>query len=104
MKRNLKSQRLLPTPRQIARDPEVAICRGVELHCELALRSLIAAHPELDADEIVYWAGEPSETHRAARDIVALTIKLQAAIEVYFRALDIEHQARAADFDDELPF
>ncbi len=105
MKRAQQNQRRLPTPPQIAHDPEIAICHALELHCELALRSLVAAHPDLDRDEIPYWASsaEPSKSKQAACDIAALTVKLQTAIEAYLRALDIEDQAQAAELD-ELPF
>ncbi len=95
----------MPTPRQIARDPEIASCHALELACELALRSLIAAHPELDGDEIAYWAtsADPFESKQAACNIAAQAVKLQVAIETYFRTLDIAYQAQVAELD-ELPF
>ena len=104
MNRPRASQMPLPTPQQIARTPETAILRALELESELAVRALIAAHPELEGNEVPYWAGETSDTRRVARGIINCAIKLQKNIEAYFRQLEIERLSENPNFDDELPF
>jgi hypothetical protein len=98
------SQMRLPTPRQIAEAPEIVILRALELETELAIRALIAAHPELEGHEVPYWAGGPSGSRATARKIVAGAIRLQTAIEAYLRALEAERLSETPDFDDDLPF
>lgn len=94
----------LPTPRQIAQAPEIVILRALELETKLAVRALIAAHPELEGHEVPYWAGEPSGSRAIARKIVTGAIRLQTAIEAYLRAVEAERLSETPDFDDELPF
>ena len=94
----------LPTPRQIARAPEIVILRALELETKLAVRALIAAHPELEGHEVPYWAGAPSGSRAIAQEIVTGAIRLQTAIEAYLRAVEAERLSETPDFDDELPF
>ena len=104
MKRAPTRKVALPAPRQIARNPEVAILHALELHCELTQRTLVAAQPVLEGHEIPYWARQHANGEDEARDILDFSIKLQAAIEAYFRVLENKHQAEFSDFDDDLPF
>jgi hypothetical protein len=104
MNRPRASQIPLPTPRQIAEAPETAILRALELETELAVRALIAAHPELEGHEVPYWAGEPSGSCAIARKIVTGAIRLQKAIEAYLRAVEAERLSETPDCDDPLPF
>jgi len=104
MNRPRAGQMPLPTPRQIAEDPEIAILRALELETELAVRALIAAHRELEGHEVPYWAGEPSGSRAITREIVTAAISLQTAIEAYLRAVEAERLSETPAFDDELPF
>ena len=104
MKWGTETTATLPTPQQIARDPELAILHALELHCELTQRTLVATQPELEGQEIPYWARQHANGEDAARGILDISIKLQAAIEAYFRALQNQHQAEISNFDDDLPF
>jgi len=104
MNRDNARQIALPTPQQIARTPEIAILRALELQSELLVRALVAAHPQLDQHEVPYWVGEPVETRTIARNVIDCAISMRTTIGDYLRAVEIERLAENPNFDDELPF
>ncbi len=95
----------LPTPRQIANAPEIAILRAIEIDSELVVRALIAAHPEIEGNEVPYWAANnESDTNHLASKIVDCAIKMRTEIDDYFRAVEAERMDANPNFEDELPF
>jgi len=94
----------LPTPEQIAATPELVALYALAQALELAFRTLVAAHPGLDNPEVPYWAIEPSRARRAAQRLIMPASHLEARIQQYLTALDLDRQTDAARLEDDLPF
>lgn len=95
----LASPASLPTPEQIAEFPELAPLHALLHASQLALRSIVAAHPDLDGAQVPYWAIEPSETRRAALRLVTAASQLDRQIKQYLEALHRELSTDPLDMD-----
>jgi len=60
-----------PTPAELDRDPELALLAALDDTLELALRALLAVHPQLGDPDAPPWAREPDATRAAADHILA---------------------------------
>jgi hypothetical protein len=94
----------LPTPEQIAKTPELVVLHALEHVLELAFRTLVSIHPGLDNPEVPYWVIEPSRDRQAAHRLVMAASHLEARIQQYLAALDLDQQTDAARIEDDLPF
>jgi hypothetical protein len=94
----------LPTPEQIAETPERVALHALGQVLELTFRTLVSIHPDLDNSEVPYWAIDPSRASRAAHRLVMAASHLEARIEEYLTALDLDRQTDAARLEDDLPF
>lgn len=75
----------LPAPAELAQNPELAILDALDHDAELALRALVAMHPELADHERPYWVGTPSPLCDCAVDILERIYALRDALERYRR-------------------
>jgi hypothetical protein len=96
----------IPTPDELADDPEIAILVALDLTLELATRALACAHPELLDPERPYWLGAPTRAVTLAKTLVRRTRTLQRALSTYRNAVEKRPQdeAPASGHRDELPF
>jgi hypothetical protein len=94
----------LPTPEQIAATPELVALYVVGQGLELTFRTLVSIHPDLDNPEVPYWAIDPSRVRRAAHRLVMAASHLEARIQQYLAALDLDRQTDATRLKDDLPF
>jgi hypothetical protein len=94
----------LPTPEQIAETPELVALCALGLGLELAFRTLVAAHPGLDDPDVPYWVIEPSRARQAAHRLVRVASHLEARIQQYLAALDLDRKTDATRLEDDLPF
>jgi hypothetical protein len=92
----------LPTPDQIAEVPELAILAALEDTLDLALRALVAAHPQLANPETPFWARDASPARGAADRILAAALRLARALRRYRRA--VTPSRRPGDPDPDIPF
>ena len=95
----LASPASLPTPEQIAEFPELVPLHTLLHATQLAVRSIVAAHPDLDGAGVPYWAIEPSETRRAAHRLVLAASQIERQIKRYLEALDRERNTDPLDTD-----
>jgi len=72
----------LPSPSDIADDPELAILAALQHTLELTTRALLAAHPELTDDERPAWIPSPP-TASVADLIITLANTLSCALQHY---------------------
>jgi len=84
-----------PTPQELVDAPELAILAALGDILNLALRSLVAAHPQLIDPECPHWARNGSAERDAAERILTASALLSTAIEQYCRAA-----AARRDHDD----
>jgi hypothetical protein len=94
----------LPTPEQIAENPELVPLHALEQALELTYRTLVSIYPDLDDPEVPYWAIDPSRTRQAAHRLVIAGAQLKARIEEYGAILDLERLTDANQPDEDLPF
>ena len=83
----------MPTPPQLNECPELGVLSLLEFALDLAARELVAAHPQLDADEVPYWILEPSPSGYAARLILPKLGELRDSLDEYRRVAEREHGA-----------
>ena len=76
-----------PAPEPLDEAPELAILAALDHTLELALRALVAAHPQLGDTECPAWARDPSPARYAAERILATATPLATAIDAYRRAV-----------------
>jgi hypothetical protein len=95
---------LLPTPEQIAETPELVALHALEYTLELTLRTLVAGHPDLVDSDVPYWAIEPSRARRAAHRLVMAASHLEARIQEYRTAIELDQQANDDRLEDDLSF
>ena len=93
----------LPTPEQIAENPERVTLHVLDHAIELTVRSLVAVHPGLDDTDVPYWVAEPSRSQREAQHLVTAAHHLRERIEQYLAGLDLDRRTRPS-FEDDLPF
>ena len=98
-----RSPRRIPTPDEIADAPELAILHALDEILDLALRVLVAAHPELGDPDAPFWARETSRSARKADDIVATAHRLQRHIRAYRMEITRARDQRL-EADPEIPF
>jgi len=101
MKRPIDS---LPTPEQIAETPELVALNALEHMLELTLRTLVGAHPDLVDPDVPYWAIDPSRARRAAHRLVMAASHLEARIQQYRTALDLDRQTNDDPPEGDLSF
>lgn len=94
----------IPTPDELADNPELALLHALDDLLELVSRVLVAAHPELADPDAPYWVREASKTTHHANYIVATTHRLQQRIRAYRDAIMIVRERRFAESDPEIPF
>lgn len=82
----------LPTPPEIARNPEIAALAILDCALELAARALLAAHPELDGDR-----GPLSAPARSALSALERAWKLRRHLARYRRLSEEPPPATADD-------
>lgn len=95
------SVRRPPTPQELADVPELAILAALDATLALALRALVAAHPQLVDPECPHWARDVSAERDAAERILTASVPLSTAIEEYGRAAAAR---RDHDDDPDTPF
>lgn len=93
----------LPTPDELADDPEIALLHTLNDILDLVPRVLVAAHPELADPDAPFWLREASMTTRTANDIVAGAHRLQLHIRAYRTAITLAREQRV-ESDPEIPF
>jgi len=95
------SVRQPPTPQQLVDAPELAILAALDDILTLALRALVAAHPQLIDPECPYWARDGSAERDAAERILTASSLLSTSIEQYCR---VAAARRDHDDDPDTPF
>ncbi len=94
----------VPTPEQIVETPERVTLHTLDHVLALTCRMLVSIHPDLNDPDVPYWAIDPSRTRLAAHRLVIAASQLQARIEGYLAALDLDRQTDAGRPEDDLPF
>jgi hypothetical protein len=85
----------LPSPMDLIDDPERAILAALDVTLEIAQNSLMAAHPELFAEE---FPDRACEEALAADRLIGLIQEMQGTIASYKRWLrDLTQPAREKD-------
>jgi len=93
----------IPTPHQLADNPELALLHALDDILDLVPRVLVAALPELSDPDAPFWVREASNTTRYANHIVVDAHRLQQHIRAYRAAVPIAREQRF-DRDPEIPF
>ena len=95
--------RRIPTPDELADNPELAHLHALDNLLDLVPRVLVAAHPELADPDAPFWVRDASITTRHASDIVAAAHRLQQHIRAY-RAAITRAQDQRVESDPDIPF
>jgi len=95
--------RRIPTPDEIAQDPELALLHALDQILNLVPRVLVAAHPELADPDAPFWVREASTTTRHANHIVLDAHRLHQHIRAYRTAITMAREQRL-ESDPETPF
>ena len=90
-----------PTPFEIANAPELAILAALDATLDLALRALLAAHPQLGDPDVPSWARDSSPSRTTADRILALAVRLTHELNAYRRATA---PSPRPEHDPEIPF
>ena len=93
----------IPTPDELADNPELALLHALDAVLDLVPRALVATHPELADPDAPFWVREASTTTRHAHHIVAAAHRLQQHIRAY-RAAITRARDQPAESDPEIPF
>lgn len=91
-----------PMPWDLDGNPELAVLIVLETALHISIRALIAAHPQLAADEIPYWRVDRSPPFTVASALVLHAQDLAEEIQRY-RSLLLPDPPNAPQVDD-LPF
>lgn len=75
-----------PKPAELAQAPELAILAALDDTLELALRALVAVHPQLGDPEYPAWARQAGPVPAAADRILKASKRLAHALDAYRRA------------------
>ncbi len=94
----------LPTPAQIAENPERVTLHALDQAIELTIRTLVAVHPGLDDTDVPYWVAQPSRSQHQAQHLVTQADHLRRRIEQYLAGLDLDRRTGEPHFEDDLPF
>jgi len=92
-----------PLPFDLAENPELAVLAVLDTALHLAVRALVAAHPQLQADEVPYWCLDRSPPFILADSIVSHAQALSEKLEQY-RILLLPLELPALHQDEDLPF
>ena len=95
--------RPIPSPHEIAVDPEIALLHALDGILDLVPRVLVAAHPQLGDPDAPFWIREASTTTRHGNHIVAAAHRLQQHIRAYRDAITLARDQRFQS-DPEIPF
>lgn len=88
----------LPTPTELAPNPEIALLESLELQIELTNRMMATTYPELCDEGRPYWAGAPpSELAPQARKLLETMGQARLAIREYRRAVSEDAKSAKAD-------
>jgi hypothetical protein len=87
----------LPTPAQLDQHPEAGVLALLHGALLLAVRSLVAVHPDIDDPERPCWAPAPSPASRPARRVIHRAHALLGALADY-------RTTRDGDADADIPF
>lgn len=79
----------LPTPQQLAVHPELGALHALDECALLAVRTLIAMHPEIAEDERPYWLCKVDLSCAEAQIIIELVHRLHLAIIAYRHVIDV---------------
>ncbi len=91
-----------PTPSDLDGNPELAVLAVLDAALHLSVRALVAAHPQLEADEVPYWRLDRSPPFTLASSIVSLALVLSEQIDQYTALLLPEPPD--AQQEDDIPF
>ena len=94
----------LPTPRQIAQTPELVALHALMHALELATRTMVATHPDLDGGEAPYWVTSAGRDRRSALRIANRASRLQGLIEIHIAQYTACSESRDFDLEEDLPF
>lgn len=100
----MRSRSSLPTPQQIAETPELVALHALVHALELATRTMVATHPDLDGDEAPYWVSSASRARRSALRIANRASRLQEVVQMYIAQHTACAESRDFDLDEDLPF
>lgn len=90
-----------PDPFDLTENPELAVLAVLDTALHLAVRALVAAHPQLEADDAPYWRRDRSPAFLRADSIASHAHALADEIQRYRAGLlppAPPHQ------DDDIPF
>ncbi len=93
----------IPTPHELADNPELALLHALDDILDLVPRALVATHPGLADPDVPFWVREASEPTRLANPIVMGTHRLQQHIRAYRDAITRLRDQRV-ESDPEIPF
>jgi hypothetical protein len=88
----------MPTPAELDEAPELAMLAALDHTLEIALRALVAAHPQLGDSECPAWVRQTSAARDAADRILEASRPLAHAIDAYRRAVT-PHRDAETDLD-----
>ena len=97
------SLRRIPTPDELADNPELALLHALDAILDLVPRALVATHPELADPDAPFWVREASEPACLANPIVMDAHRLQQHIRAYRTAITLARDQRFEN-DPEIPF
>ena len=95
--------RRIPTPDELADNPELALLHALDEILDLVPRVLVATHPELADSDAPFWVREASELTPLANPIVMGTHRLQQHLRAYRAAITRARDQRV-ESDPEIPF
>ena len=90
----------IPTPPQLGEHPEAGALALLDNALLLAVRSLVAVHPDIDDPERPYWAPAPSPASRSARKVINRAYVLLGSLTDYRRMCE----DNAEPNEDDIPF
>ena len=95
----------LPTPKEIAKAPELVALHALVHALELATRALVAVHPGLDGDEAPYWVmSTDGGRRRSALRIAINASRLRGLIDKHIAQHTPCAENRNFDLEEDLPF
>ena len=94
----------MPTPRDLAHAPELAILSALDWILDLVVRALVCEHPELADPERPYWIRPPSPMATPAETLAQQTNDLKQALRDYREAVDTQRQDKPSEHPDAPPF
>ena len=93
----------IPTPDELADNPELALLHALGAVLDLVPRALVATHPELADADAPFWVRDTSRTLRKADDILPAAHRLQQLIRAYHTAVTFDRDQRP-ERDPGIPF